>query len=240
MKAIAVNHKARHSTARLSERLAGQLLSVIYYPHPLSHGGLVLVFHDEVESLVDLITEAYTCVPLDLALHCLRRAELFELSLPTFTWLHVLNRRIHLGYCVKQTGVVLYGPDVRDEIPPPPEPRVLLNAHLESCAHFMRNHAILGLLASENYLELMKRIEWQMKCLMLTALLLRGEWAANIDAIVPRFERAYQDEQIKSLWQELNALIDSINWTDQATCRRAAYEAVWLFECFLRRLREYA
>jgi hypothetical protein len=236
---LKVNHKARHSTARLNERLPGQILSTLYYPHPLSNGGLVVVFHNQVESMLDLVAEAFACVPLDLSLHCLRRAELFELSLPTFTWLHVLNRRIHLAHCLKQRGTVLYGPDLRDEIPPPPDPRLLLTLHLESCMHFMRNHAILGLLASDDYLELLKRTDWQMKCLMLTALLLRGEWASTFDAILPRFQRAYQDEEINDLWKEFGALRSSLNWMDKTACRRAAYEAVWIFECFLRRLREY-
>lgn len=231
--------EAHKAASRLGDRLGAYLVSVIFYPEKSYRGGLVVLFRDDAEPFVDLITDAFKCVPLDIFLHCIRRGELPELCLPAFTWLHVLNRHIQLPYLIKHHGIVLYGIDVRDEMPALPEPRVLFQAHLESCAHFMRNHAVLRLLASGKYLELIKRVDWQIKCLMSTALLIRGEWDGPFDSIPARFEAAYHDEQLKNFWRELGELRMSLDAQDESSCRRASYEAVWLFECFLRRLREY-
>lgn len=232
-----MNPRARLAAARLTEHLGEHLVSVIYYPEPFYRGGIVAVFADDTNSLVDLISKAFECVPLDLFLHCLRRAELFELCLPAFTWLHVLNRHIQLAHNVKHKGVVLYGEDVRTELPSLPEPRVLLDLHLESGAHFMRNHGVLRLLAAGEYLELIKRIDWQIKSFISSALLVRGEWDGAFDSIRMRFETAFNDPQLGDLMAELDTLKSSIDPTDETSCRRAAFEAVWLFECFQRALR---
>ena len=232
--------RARRATARLIKNLEGHLVSILYYPHPFSNGGLVVVFRDHEKSVVDLIIEAFKCVQPDFSLHCLRRAELFELSLPSFTWLHVLNRRTHLAHCLKYRGLVLHGEDVRAEIPSPPEPRLLLSLHLEASAHFMRNHAILGTLMRGSYVDLLKRIDWQFKCLMSTALLLHDEWDMQAEDIPARFESAFQDKQLEECWREFRALLKSADVMNEQDSRRAAYEAVWLFESFLRRLRSYA
>jgi hypothetical protein len=75
---------------------------------------------------------------------------------------------------------------------------------------------------------------------MFTALVARGEWATTINSVPPKFELAYQDERMAALWNDLDDLKRSLDWTDEDSCCRAAYEAVWLFERFLSGLREYS
>jgi hypothetical protein len=103
----------------------------------------------------------------------------------------------------------------------------------------MRPFNILAMLARRQHLELIKEIEWQVRCLMFTALIARGEWATTINSVPPKFEQAYQDEQLSALWNELTGLSKSLDSTDETSCRRSAYEAVWLFESFLSGLRRY-
>jgi len=232
--------RATHAADRLGARLARHLVSILYYPEPFYNGGLVAIFRDDAEPFVDLIAEAYKCVPQGLFLHCLRRGELNELCLPSFNWLHVLNRHVQLSYRVKLTGTTLFGADLRDEVALPADPQVLLDAHIESCAHFMRNHGALRLLAAGKYSELIKRIDWQIRCLMSTALLGRADWDAPLEEIPARFGEAYADEQLQRLWGELRELERSINPQTDDSWRPAAFEAAWIFECFLRRLRAYA
>jgi len=223
---------------RLHQQLGEQLVSLIYYPESFYPGGLVAVFRDDAEPFVDLIAEAYKHVPLAIYLHCIRQSELPELCLPAFTWLHVLNRHLQLPYLIKQHGIVLHGRDVRDEMPALPEPEVLLETHLESCAHFMRNHAVLRLLAAGRYSELVKRIDWQIKCLMATALLVSGDWQGPFASVPARFLAAYGDYQFGKLWREFNELKTRMSAETETGRRRFAFEAVWLFECFLRQLRD--
>lgn len=234
------DNRARHISQHLAHQLRDEIESILYYPHPFCNGGIVVVFRSEVrdpESVVDAITKAFRFIPPDLSLHCLRADELFELALPAFTWLHVVNRRLLLPFWLKYRGVLLYGNDIRAQLPEPPDPNVLLALHIETCVHFLRNHGILGLLMRNEYLQLIRRLNWQMKCLMTTALLVYGEWDVTIEQVPLRFAWRYQNEKLLSTAFKLNYLMSIKNSTDAEQCRDAAYEAVWLFERFVRELR---
>ena len=95
------DNRARHISQHLAQQLRDEIESILYYPHPFCNGGIVVLFRNEVrdpESVVDAITKAFRFIPPDLSLHCLRAGELFELALPAFTWLHVVNRRLLLPF----------------------------------------------------------------------------------------------------------------------------------------------
>ena len=234
------DNRARHLSQHLAQHLRDEIESILYYPHPLCNGGIVIVLKKEVrntESVVDAITKAFRFIPPDLSLHCLREDELFELALPAFTWLHVVNRRLLLPFWLKYRGVLLYGKDVRAQLPEPPDPHVLLALHIEACVHFLRNHAILGLLMRNEYLQLIRRLNWQMRCLMSTALLVYSEWDVTIEDVPRRFAWRYQNQELLSTAVELNGLMVDTDSSDEEKCRDAAYEAVWFFERFIRELR---
>lgn len=228
--------------AQTGERLAGQLrdhlISVLYYPHPFGEGGFVAVFEDGRGGFVDLVARAFSCVPPGTHLTCVRRSELRELSLPIHSWLDATNRHIPLPFWLRHSGVVLYGADVRDEIPLPPDPVALLDVHIEVTLHYMRNHIILGKCVRGDYEGLIRRLDSQMRRLMATALLARGEWDVSSDAAPGRFFRAGADAELLRLWDEFAALSRPAQAAAHtAVTRETAFEAVWLFENWVSRLR---
>ena len=73
--------------------------SVLYYPHPLTEGGLIVVLANDTGDLLDLVGEVYQQAPSGLSLHCLRHRELFQLTLPgIFAPPFSVNERPHLPY----------------------------------------------------------------------------------------------------------------------------------------------
>jgi hypothetical protein len=57
--------EAHKAASRLPDRLGVCLVSLIYYPEKSYRGGLVVLFRDDADPLVDLVTEVFICVPLD-------------------------------------------------------------------------------------------------------------------------------------------------------------------------------
>jgi hypothetical protein len=247
--------KRRHEEEKVKsggrvEEVAGQLVaavgedlhSLIYYPHlvpakkfpyPYTVGGLVVVFNDDAGPVVDLILKAHAPVPPDMSVHCLRRSELSELSLPAFTWLDMVNKHVRLAYLLRHRGVVLYGPDVRRRIGLP-APDVLLNLHAEACRHFVRNHLILGWLATGNYAALVNKLDWQIRCLMATALLPHGLFEERAETLPESFARCFPASRARQVWEEFRGLDARAVEFGGPPARRTALEAVWVFENFLR------
>lgn len=223
--------------SRLDESLSESIISIIYYPHPCVSGGLLVVFNDDdTEALIDKISIAHSVVPPQLLLHCFKRAELFELAFPIITWLDVVNVHIQMPFWLKHRGVVIQGLDILDEVGLP-DPQPLLAVHLDICAHSIRNHVILGYLTRKDYLGLIKKLDWQAKCLMATALVKHNQWDIDSQTLPERFEQFYPDPSLGDIWHELSGTLYETDVVDEASCRQSAFEAVWLFESFLRRLR---
>jgi hypothetical protein len=232
-------------TQQFIARLGNQLESILFYPHifprvdyehPFAYCGFLLVFRDHLDSMVESIGIAYDCVPTDTPLYCLRRRELFELSLPGFWFLGVVDHQMHLPYFLKYKGEVLYGRDLRDEIHLPANPRLLFHNKLEVCAHFLRSGVILELLVQGEYSVLVKKLERQIKCVMAAALLAHGEWDVTLDDIPERFNRRYRNEEVIRIWHEYRLLWEGNVSAHEDGARQTALEAVWLFESFLRQL----
>jgi hypothetical protein len=220
-------------------RLGEQVESVLYYPHPFHVGGVVVVLRDDCESLLDSVSEVYSCAQLRISLHCLRRAELFKLSLPgMFVLPNPVSEHLHLAMWLKHRGVVLYGRDLRDEIPPPINQHLLLNIHIEACQHSVRPGIILTSLMTKTYPQLIDWMNMQARYLMATALLVRGVWDVSMETIPAQFESLYRDDQMREVSQKLASLYQ-VDPANEHACRRAAYESVWLFESFLRQLRKH-
>lgn len=226
------------------EEIAGRLIdslgehsdSILYYPHPFGADGFVVIFRDDVRSVVDLIGEAHLCVPSEVPLYCLRRSEMFELSLPVYSWVYLVNRHVHLVYWLKHEGRVLFGSDIRDELELPAAPHLLLSSHIGVSTHFLRSGIILDWLHRKRHLDLIETLEQQIKMLMATALLLHGQWNVTAETVAEQFERYFPVPRFKEIWSEFTELMSSRN-DDQ---EKSALEAVWLFESFIRQLRSYA
>jgi hypothetical protein len=145
----------------------------------------------------------------------------------------MVNKHVRLAYLLRHKGVVLYGPDVRRLISLP-VPDVLLNLHVEACRHFVRNHVILGWLATGRYAALVNKLDWQIRCLMATALLPDGGLDDHAGSLPESFGRRFPASPAKQVWEEFKALSSGADGRAGPESRRTALEAVWLFERFLR------
>lgn len=226
------------------EEIAGRLInslgehseSILYYPHPFGADGFVVIFRDDVKSIVDLIGEAHLCVPREVPLYCLRQSEMFELSLPVYSWVYLVNRHVHMVYWLKHEGRVLFGSDIRERLELPAKPHLLLASHIGVSTHYLRSGIILDSLHRKRYVELTETLEQQIKMLMATALLLHGQWKVTAETVAVQFERFFPAPQFKEVWSEFRQLLSSRSDHEE----KSAIEAVRLFESFIRQLRSYA
>lgn len=228
---------------QVAERLVAGLkhdaISLLYYPHPFTRGGFVVVHEKERGEVVDLIAKAYQSVPPDFSLHCLRRAELFELALPVYSWLPIINNHMHVSYCLKHRGTVLHGIDLRTEVSLPSNSRVFLDTNIAVCMHFLRTFYILNFLMRREYQKLIETLDLQIRYLMAAALLLRDVWDVSSETVPETFAAYYSDARLSEVWEEFRALTPLQDVTDESSRRQTIFKAVWLFETFLKRLREY-
>ncbi|HYG10384.1 MAG TPA: hypothetical protein VD835_10575 [Pyrinomonadaceae bacterium] len=226
---------------RVVAKVGAKVESIIYYPHPFTQGGLVIVCKDEAGDLLSVVKSIYACDAPDIPVHCLRRRELFKLSLPglSLTLLPALiDERPHLTFWLRHKGVVLHGRDVRDAVEHPRHARVFLENHIEACMVYMRRHKILGSLMLGNYSLVISEIDKQMRFLMALALLTCGHWDVTPQTTPDLFIQYYADARPKQLWSDFDALRQLDGAPDESASRRVAFKAVRLFENFLWRLRE--
>lgn len=234
-----INDEIVRFTARLLARRGEQLESIAFYPHPFTGGGLVIVPHAEVTFIPELIADIYECSPPPVMFYCLRRSELFELSLAgVFGWPNPLEEKPHLAFRLKHAGMVLHGRDIRDEIKLPVDTSGLFENHTQRCKQFVRNWAI-DQLRRKNYRGMIKELEQQAKYLMATALLSKNEWDVALEAIPDRFSQSFGNTEANRAWANMAALVRQTDEMDEPLSRQSAFEALWLFEQFLLRTDEY-
>jgi hypothetical protein len=229
---VRVSQEIQDFSRRFVNRHRGDVESILYYPHPFTKGGVVLVFKDGVGFLPDLISDAYRELPQGISLHCLRCSELFELSLPgLFMPPMIVNEQPHLSFWIKHKAILLYGRDIKDEIDAPPNPKMLLEAHIEGCLLYLRDHGILRWLTRKDYGTLIRELDAQLRYLMAIALLAHDIWDVDKETVFDRFKELYHDREIEEIWQAFSHSIQDV------ADKNSALEAVWLFERFLRRMR---
>ena len=209
--------------------------SILYYPHPFTQGGLILLCRDDTGAFLDLAADVYVQAPPALSRHCLRRRELFQLSLPgLFAPPLQVNERPHLPYWLRHKGVVLYGRDVRDEVQPITDPRILLAGHVEGCLDYLRRYGVLTSLMHHKQEELIAMLAREMKYLMGTALLLYEVWDVSLETLPARFAELFPGSRPLHIWQRFQA-----QQAQRSETAAGAIDAVWSFEHFLRALRQY-
>ena len=219
--------------------------SLLYYPHPFTPGGVIVVCRDDAQAFLALVAAVYDQAPPAFSRHCVRRRELFELSLPgLFAPPLQVNERPHLPYWLKHKGAVLGGADWREEVRPATDPRVLLAGHVEGCMDYLRRYGILTTLMYEKHGELVAMLAQEMKYLMGTALLIHRVWDVSLATLPAQFAAAFPGSRPWHAWQQFQA--QQAQWAgtaggagSSAIDNGSAIEAVWLFEGFLRALRVY-
>ncbi len=233
-----MEQEIRQFALRLSNAHGSRIESILYYSHPLTRGGLIVIFKDDAGLYQDLVADVQSCDPQGITLHTLRRSELIELSLPKLAPLQI-NEYPHIAFYAKHKGDVLFGSDLRAEIVEPKEVHLMLEATIDAYACWFRDHIILKRLAQEEYLSLIQAIHEQMRQLMAMALLRYGEWDISVDTLEERFRELHPDTQMRQTWEAFMEIREKTKDRDGDALRSDAFEAVWLSESFLRQLRRY-
>ena len=172
---------------------------VMYYPHPFTDGGLIVVYKQKNENWLKSLGAAEAgrqrYLPR-LQLHCHTPATLGQLSNPgMFTPPLQINEMPHLPYWLAARGRCLWGADLRQAVRPFPRPDILLAGHIEGCFDYLRRYGILMNLVQGRYLQLAQLLRREMVCLMGTALLVAGVWDVSWE---PR--RTNTKRRIRSIW----------------------------------------
>ena len=233
-----MEQEIRQFALRLSNAYGSRIESILYYSHPLTSGGLIVIFRDDAGLYQDLVADVQSCDPQSITLHTMRRSDLIELSLPKMAGLQI-NEYPHIAFYAKHKGVVLFGSDLRAEIAEPKETHLMLEATIDVYACWFRDHIILKRLAQAEYLSLIQIIHEQIRQLMAMALLRYDEWDISTDTLEERFQERYPDTQMRQVLEAFSKIRDETEDKDGDTLRSDAFEAVWLFESFLRQLRRY-
>jgi hypothetical protein len=223
--------------ASLVRDLGRDLESAVYFEHPFTPPGLLLLVRDGVESFPDLLARVYRALPSGLKIACLRRRELFELALPGFAAPPLgIDEQPHLAHCVKFRSALLHGADCRPEVPLPADPGLFLRAHIRACRRFFRSHAILALLVRRRHQALVEEIAAESRRLMSIALAGDQGWEVDLDGVPACFAARYGIGEAMAVWERLAVLEAGA----AEASREQAEEAGWLFERFLTLLEREA
>ncbi len=226
--------RLERQVGELARSFGDRLESVLFCPLPGDEGTFVFVFRDGVGAFLDLVAEVHARLSGGMV-RCLRRSELFELSLTgMFIPPVVFNAQAYLVYWLARRGSVLHGADLRGELTWPAAPR--LPAHLRACRKYFRSHGLLRWLLAGDYATLIEEVEREMRHLMTTALLDLDDGEPRPDTAARRFAARWPDPRPLADWRRLVSLRARFDGRGRAAARRAALEAAWLFERFLDQL----
>jgi len=216
------------------------LESVVYYEHPLTGCGLLLVVSDlTAEPFPDLLARIFRAAPR-VPLHCLRPRELFHLALPGYYAAPALSvdDQPHLAHCVKLRSAVLHGRDCRAEVPLPAQPAIFLREQLRGCQRVFRTHC-LKLLFEREYRKVVAEAVHEARRTMSIALVGDGGWQVDLAEVPERYTARFGAARTSEAWRQLKALggrLEATPEADPADLEDAAYEACWLLEQFLKLL----
>lgn len=204
------------------------VLSMAHFPHPLTNGGIIIIFEANQADFLSHVGAAYQRFASFGSLYCLRPDEIFQLTYgglfaPPF---HI-NEHPHLLHYLKNKGQLLAGQEFRANLQPAYHPDQLLSNHLEACRDSMRRYGIMPHLLNQSYAPLLSLINQEAKHLMATALLRHGVWEINLDTIIKSFAHFYPG---------LISTVTDLSQTRPAQTEEAALDALFTFEGFLAKL----
>jgi|SRR5579871_175971 len=211
----------------------GSLESAVYCPIAAPSPYFLLVFRDESNRFLNDILDAHRMTPSEIHTICLRLSELYQLANPS----SYTPDTLAAPYWLRNDGIVVYGRDIRQDIPLYQRPDRLLLLHLSRTLHRTRSHVILGALAESHFHRLHQSIAQEREQLMKTALLARGVWKVSGGGLKTEFLRWYGSSRMRENLAEVEFMSQETS-CEAITCgKRSAYRAVWLFEVFLDELR---
>ncbi len=222
----------------ITSRFEPKLVSLVRFPRPFLGDGLLITLNDNADDFVGLATAIRRLAPKRLSAICLKRSELYQLAMPNPYAIETLST----PYWVRNAGTLLWGDDIRSEVPLYKHPNRLLAFHLEKTIHRTRNHFILALLAADRYRDIHVGLARKRTQLMATALLAKSIWEVYPSTISQIFLDAYNTKDFRDILTDSNKLLleaqggrPSPSWL-----KHSAYRSVWLFEMFIRGLWRYA
>ena len=232
---------------RLIHATGTKVVSLVYSPLPFTEGQLLTVCAEEGCFIPEVVTSAYGCDPPELVFHWLRASELRQLAMPlgvgTF---FAKNSGGYAGhsYWLKHEGEVLWGADVRSEIPVPENPRELLRSHLLASTTWTRNHKVLNGLANGSYSLLIEALGEHTRRRAATALLLRGVWRVTQETVFHELRSSFGEPELQMVCSELENTFTMIPPADDGQPVREdteelAYKAAWTYERLVACLRKY-
>lgn len=212
-----------------SDHLPGDLRSILYYPHPFTNGGLVVILDADSARFLEACGVVYAAAPHDYSMHLLRSNELDMLAAPGMFVppLHV-NEMPHLPYYLKHKGECLYGQDYREQIPLP-DGHYLLDSHIEGCYDYLRRYGVLSMAIHQEFEKLVLLLDREILLLMATAVLAqKGQWEVDQSTVAALFFTHFTAPGLAEAYKKFKA--------DSAE----PLAKVWYFESFLQELRKLA
>ena len=220
---------------RLHQRYASRLDSVVHFSLPFSElqQATLAVLSDSSTDLLPAYRDAGLDFLTKTDLVCLRSNELHQLGLPGPDLAMVTA-----PYWIRATGKVLWGRDVRHEIPCDHSHTRLLACQLDQMQS--SRHRAISLLVKNAYLRLQAYLARQRVVLMVNALLEQGIWDIYPMTVQQRFIETFPDIELQNNISEFNALWTKMRAAELDKQKPLAYRTAWLFEVFLRLLWKHA
>ena len=216
---------------RLHQRYASDLDSVVHFSLPFGQlqQATLAVLPNSAQDLLSAYSDAGLELLNKTDVMCLRSNELYQLGLPSPDLAMVTA-----PYWIRATGGVLWGRDVRHEIPCDHSHSRLLACQLDQMQS--SRHRIINLLLKNAYLKLQVYLARQRAMLMVSALLERGIWQVYPITVQRRFIETFPDVELQGNILEFNAVCAGMRDAGRDEQKTLAYRAAWLFEVFLRLL----
>lgn len=232
-RSIEVSESLHSFSELLADKRDGEIESILFSPQPFTPGEVYIICRNDVGSVAELLVEANKFYQLQYRLYCLRKKDLWELA--DSHW-YIPSGGTYFpspAYALRSLGVVLYGVDLRNLIPLPERPEHFLQAHIEGCRFYLRNHQILRRLTAGDYTGLIERMIEQFHYLMASAVVIKTAEGFPEQELTAIFSGVFAGTKALQLWV---AFRDSV--VEATPDRRNASKAVWLFERFMRELQE--
>jgi hypothetical protein len=216
---------------RLHTRYASNLDSVIHFTLPFGHlqQATLVVLASSTSDLLPAYIDAGSDLLNKTDVVCLRSNELHQLGLPSPDLAMVTA-----PYWIRATGRVLWGRDLRHEIPCDHSHTRLLACQLDQMQS--TRHRVISFLLKNAYLKLQGYLARQRAILMVNALLELGIWQTYPATVQHRFVETFPDVELQSNISEFNTLWTRMREAEVDKQKALAYRTAWLFEVFLRLL----
>jgi len=211
--------------------------SVIRYFRRRPLPGFLIVFKDDVPCFLEEVVRLRSWIPAGVTTLCLKRSELFQVSLPAHTTHTDIAEAIFTPWWIRAASRLVTGLDIRSEVAGQADPRACLAVHLEAVLHYARNHLFLLHLTRGSHVPLVKAVARLAENLMETALLLHGDFEPTGTSVKERFASRFCQAPLQRAVEGLAAC--ELASAEPTTQKQAAFDALWHMEQLVRELRTH-